>query len=117
MYATFGPLMERYDVFICPTTALPAVRADFTLSRDKIRVNGKVTKLPTDLAWVMTPVFNTLSRCPVLAVPSGHASNGVPTGIQIVGRSYSDADVFQAGLAYETALGGWYNSAGTRPRI
>ncbi len=117
MYATFGPMMEKYDAFICPTTALPAVRADFKLSRDRIRVNGKLTKLPTDLAWVMTPAFNTLSRCPVLAVPSGHAANGVPTGIQIVGRSYSDADVFQAGIAYEAALGGWYNSARTRPQI
>src|SRR5262245_606148 len=59
MYATFGPIMEKYDAFICPTTALPAVKADFKLSRDKVRVNGKVTKLPTDLSWVMTPVFNT----------------------------------------------------------
>jgi Asp-tRNA(Asn)/Glu-tRNA(Gln) amidotransferase A subunit family amidase len=117
MYATFGPIMETHDVFICPTTALPAVKADFSLSRDRVRINGKASKLPADLAWVMTPVFNTLSRCPVLAVPSGHASNGVPTGIQIVGRTYSDADVFQAGLAYETALGGWYNSAKTRPHI
>jgi Asp-tRNA(Asn)/Glu-tRNA(Gln) amidotransferase A subunit family amidase len=110
-------MMEKYDAFICPTTALPAVKADFKLSRDKIRINGKLTKLPTDLAWVMTPVFNTLSRCPVLAVPSGHASNGVPTGIQIVGRTYSDADVMQAGIAYETALGGWYNAAKKRPQI
>jgi amidase len=117
MYSTFGPMMEKYDAFICPTTALPAVKADFKLSRDKIRINGKLTKLPTDLAWVMTPAFNTLSRCPVLAVPSGHAPNGVPTGIQIVGRSYSDADVMQAGIAYETALGGWYNSAKKRPQI
>jgi amidase len=117
LYATFGPLMEQYDIFICPTTALPAVKADFQLSRDKIRVNGKLTKLPTDLAWVMTPLFNTLSRCPVLAVPSGHASNGVPTGIQIVGGSYRDADVFQAGMAYEAALGGWYNSAEKRPKL
>jgi len=117
MYSTFGPMMEKYDIFICPTTALPAVKADFKLSRDKIRINGKLSKLPTDLAWVMTPAFNTLSRCPVLAVPSGHASNGVPTGIQIVGRSYSDADVFQAGLAYEAALGGWYNTAKKRPKL
>ena len=37
--------------------------------------------------------------------------------IQIVGRSYSDRDVFQAGMAYEAALGGWYGSAATRPKI
>ncbi|HEX9448081.1 MAG TPA: hypothetical protein VF920_08875, partial [Dongiaceae bacterium] len=63
----------------------------------------------------MTTPFNTLSRCPVLSVPTGHAGNGVPTGMQIVGRSYSDADVFRAGLAYETAIGGWYTNNRRRP--
>jgi amidase len=65
----------------------------------------------------MTTPFNTMSRCPVLAVPSGHAANGVPTGIQIVGRTYCDADVFRAGVAYETALGGWYRDKRSRPAI
>jgi amidase len=41
----------------------------------------------------------------------------VPTGIQIIGRSYSDADVFQAAMAYETAVGGWYIDAERRPAL
>jgi amidase len=53
----------------------------------------------------------------VLAVPSGRASNNVPTGIQIVGRTYCDADVFRAGMAYETAVGGWYRGKMSRPAI
>jgi amidase len=50
-------------------------------------------------------------------VPSGRAANGVPTGIQIVGRTYSDADVFRAAMAYETAQGQWYMNAGSRPSL
>ena len=50
-----------------------------------------------------------------MSVPSGHAAIGVPTGIQIVGRTWDDARVFKAALAYEQALGGWYTSAGKRP--
>jgi amidase len=69
------------------------------------------------LGWCMTIPFNTLSRCPVLSVPTGRAENGVPTGMQIVGRSYSDADVFRAGLAYETAIGGWYTDKRRRPTL
>ena len=64
----------------------------------------------------MTTPFNAMSRCPVLSVPSGQAANGVPTGLQIVGRPYQDADVFQAGAAYEAALGGWFGP-GARPGI
>ncbi|MBZ0129472.1 MAG: amidase [Rhodobacteraceae bacterium] len=106
MYLTLGPILERYNVLICPTSGLPSVKADFQPTSESLSINGK----PVDpmLGWVLTTPFNTMSRCPVLSVPSGHAANNVPTGIQIVGRTYSDADVFQAALAYETALGGWY---------
>jgi Asp-tRNA(Asn)/Glu-tRNA(Gln) amidotransferase A subunit family amidase len=118
MYATFGPIMETHDVFICPTLALPAVKADFLEhGPEALRINGKVVKLPPILGWCMTTPFNTLSRCPVLAVPSGHAKNGVPTGIQIVGKTYSDADVFQAAVAYEAAVGGWYRDNAHRPKL
>ena len=118
MYATFGPIMEKYDVFICPTLALPAVKADFLENgHEDLRINGKVVDLPPILGWCMTSPFNTLSRCPVLAAPSGHAKNGVPTGIQIVGRTYSDADVFQAATAYEATVGGWYRDAEHRPKL
>jgi amidase len=117
MYDTFGPMMEKYDLFICPTNALPAVKADFNERKDQVRINGKVSPLPKTLAWCMTTPFNTLSRCPVLAVPSGHASNGVPTSIQLIGRSYSDADVFRAGVAFETAVGGWYTKPKSRPTL
>ncbi|MDB4230065.1 amidase, partial [Paracoccaceae bacterium] len=108
MYSTLGPILEEYNILICPTTAIPAVPADFDSTKDELKINGKdVNKM---LGWCMTTPFNTMSRCPVLTVPSGQASNGVPTGIQIVGRTYCDEDVFQAALAYEEALGGWLNS-------
>jgi amidase len=117
MYETFGPMMENYDVFICPTLALPAVKADFLSGPETVTINGKVSPYPPVLAWCMTTPFNTLSRCPVLAVPSGHAKNGVPTGIQIVGRTYEDATVFQAAAAYEKAAGGWYRDDAHRPKL
>ena len=115
MYNTLGPILEQYNVLICPTTGLPAVPAGFDPANDEVRINGKVVE--PNLGWVMTTPFNAMSRCPVLSVPSGHAANGVPTGIQIVGRTYEDADVFQAALAYETALGGWFGDATKRPNI
>ena len=52
-------------------------------------ING--VKVAPMIGWVMTYPFNIMSRCPVMSVPSGHAANGVPTGLQIVGRTYDDA--------------------------
>jgi len=115
MYATVGPLLERYRVLVCPTNALPAVPADFDHSRDTISINGK--SVNPALGWVMTTPFNSLSRCPVLTVPTGRAGNGVPTSIQIVGRTYTDKDVFQAGMAYESAAPQWFSGTGHRPDL
>jgi amidase len=69
MYATLGPTLEKYNVLVCPTTALPAVPADFDQSKDKIRINGKPVS-NVSLGWVMTTPFNTMSRCPVVSMPS-----------------------------------------------
>jgi amidase len=90
MWRSLGPIFERARLFLCPTTAVPAVAADHS---------------PLDDArgWVMTYPFNMLSTLPVLAVPSGRACTNVPTGVQLVGRPFDDASVFRAGLALERA--------------
>ncbi|MER8826797.1 amidase family protein [Mesorhizobium sp. M0938] len=115
MYASLGPLLESHNVFICPTLAVAAVAADHDPSKDKVTINGR--DVHPSIGWPMTYPFNMLSRCPVLSVPSGRASTGVPTGIQIVGPTYGDELVFTAGLAYEEALGGWYTGVRDRPAV
>lgn len=114
-YLTLGPLLERYDCLICPTNALPAVEADFDASGQGLQINGKDVR--PELGWVMTTPFNMMSRCPVLSVPSGFASNGVPTGLQIVAPTYRDDIAFQAAMAFEAACGGWYTRPGRRPAL
>ncbi len=115
MYRTLGPVLAAHDVFICPTNNYPAVKADHDPWDQNFTVNGK--KADPEYGWVMTHQFNMLHNCPVLAVPSGFTSYGVPTGIQIVARTWDDARVFKAGLAYEKALGGWYTDRKKRPKF
>jgi amidase len=112
MYDTFGPMMERYDVFICPTATTTRVKADFNHLHDQVFINGK--EIEPEMGIAMAHQFNMLSRCPVLAMPSGMASNGVPTGIQIVGRTFDDERVFRAGAALEKARP-WFSNASNRP--
>lgn len=115
MYNYFGAMMENYDVFICPTLSKPAVRANDPLDYGTFRADGK--EIPDGLGWCMTYPFNMLSRCPVLAVPSGFSKTGVPTGIQIVGKTYADASVFRAAVAYERAAPWAYDSRRHRPKV
>lgn len=114
MYSTLGPILEKYNVLICPTNALPAVAADHDSTRTPVHING--VEVEPVLGWVMTYPFNMMSRCPVMSMPSGHADNGVPTGIQIVGKTYDDVSVFRAAAAFES-LRPNYDTTDRRPKL
>ena len=105
MYRSLGALLEQFDALICPTMGTTGFRAGDDFVDTECVVNG--VTLPNYVFAALTPPFNIASRCPVLAVPSGVADNGVPTGVQIVGRTYDDPTTFRLALAYEAALGGF----------
>jgi Asp-tRNA(Asn)/Glu-tRNA(Gln) amidotransferase A subunit family amidase len=115
MYRSFGPMIEAYDAFICPTVVTTNVPAD-AQPWDFIDVAG--TPVNADYGWSMMHPFNMLSRLPTLAVPTGIGDHGVPTGIQIVARAYDDQRVFKLGAALGQAgqrMGNWLATAATRP--
>ncbi len=114
MYGTLGPILRKYRLLICPTLAVPAVRAEHDPYDANFTING--TEVDAKLGWCLTYPFNMMSRCPVISVPSGRAKSGVPTGIQIVGRSYDDVSVFRAAAAYEQARP-WLDTAARRPKL
>ncbi len=101
MWRALQPILKRYDVLLCPTLAVPAVKADHDDADPDFRINGK--PIQAYVGWVLTHGFNLVSQCPVMSVPTGHAANGVPTGMQIVARPFDDRRVFQAASAFEAA--------------
>jgi amidase len=114
MYETLGPILQKYRLLICPTLAVPAVPAEHDPIGPNLRING--VEVDPTIQWCLTYPFNMLSRCPVMSAPSGRAANGVPTGIQIVGRTYDDVSVFRAAAAFERARP-WLDAPARRPRL
>ncbi|HYR68151.1 MAG TPA: amidase family protein, partial [Reyranella sp.] len=51
----------------------------------------------------MTGQFNLLAPCPALSVPAGWSKDGLPIGLQIVGRRWRDDTVLTIGKALEAA--------------
>ena len=87
-------------------------------TRGTVLLNPRIGRIgvEADFGWFLTRPLTMLIRCPVLSVPSGFASNGVPTGLQIVGRTYDDTSVFRAAAAYESAAS-WCDWASNQPKI
>lgn len=115
MFAEFGPIMEEHEVFVCPTMTIPAVAVDHQMFDDDFRIAG--VPVDAEFGYSTTHQFNMLGNCPVMSVPSGFAGSGVPTGIQVVGRTFDDLSVYRACFAYEKARGYWYRSRDFRPNF
>ncbi len=114
LYRSLGPVLERYDALICATCGTSGLVAGDSYAEHGLEVAGRL--LPRYFEGFLTPVFNVLSRCPVLNVPSGFADNGVPTGVQIVGRTYDDLTPFRIGAACERARP-WMDTPARRPLL
>lgn len=99
MWKELSSIFERYDALICPTLGVAGLAADHKNDDPNFQINGK----PVDayLAWALTYPFNILSQLPVMSVPTGMSSVGVPTGMQIITSPYDDLTAFQVARAYE----------------
>ncbi|HEX3088932.1 MAG TPA: amidase, partial [Ilumatobacteraceae bacterium] len=114
LWDPLGRLFEDIDILLCPTIATSGLQAGNPYLDEPVEINGQA--MQHHIMAMMTLPFNLFSRCPVMSVPSGRAANGVPTGVQIVGRTYEDVSVFQVGAAVEAA-GFGFGSPGWRPSL
>jgi aspartyl-tRNA(Asn)/glutamyl-tRNA(Gln) amidotransferase subunit A len=88
-------LFETYDLLVTPTVACPP----FAVGLDNpAEVAGR--PIPA-YAWTpFTWPFNVTGQ-PAASVPCGFTRDGLPIGLQIVGRRYADAAVLRAAAAFE----------------
>jgi len=92
-------VLEQVDVLLCPALAVPAFAAGEDYLEEPFRIDGAVHEPFHDVCLV--EVFNVANRCPVLTVPAGRSADGVPIGVQIVGRTYDEVTVFEVGAALQ----------------
>jgi amidase len=101
LYHKTRAFMQRYDFMILPTVqVLP-----FDIKQKYIsEING--VKMETYIDWMKSCYFVSTIGHPALSVPCGFA-NGLPVGLQIVGRHQDDWGVLQLGYAFEQAAQIW----------
>jgi amidase/aspartyl-tRNA(Asn)/glutamyl-tRNA(Gln) amidotransferase subunit A len=92
-------VLDSFDFLISPTlAALPVDNAADGNTLGPAEVNGeKINRL---IGWCMTYLINFTGN-PAATVPAGFADNGMPVGMQIVGKRYDDAGVIAASAAFE----------------
>ena len=113
MTRRFDEIMKTHDVFVCPTMSVAAVKADQDMWDTDFAIDGR--RVDPEFGYSMTHQFNLLADCPAISIPSGHTSDGLPTGLQIVGKPLDDLTVIRTAWAFETAAGPWFSTQASRP--
>jgi len=103
--ARHGELMERmrlfqekYEFFVCAVNQVPPFDANIDWPRE---IDG--VAMEHYIAWMKSAYWITPTFCPAISVPAGFTPEGLPVGIQIVGRYRDDLGVLQIAHAIEQA--------------
>ncbi len=92
--------MRHHDVLVCPVAALPA----FAHGERQWRIDGQLVGYLDAMAY--TQWFNILGN-PAAVVRAGWSHDGLPIGVQVVGRPFEEHHVLDVAAAIERGCGGW----------
>jgi len=95
------PLFERYDLLLSPVLRVTSLDTGKNLP-DHLGDRNLVS-------WVYYTYPFNLTGQPAATVCAGIAADGMPVGIQIVGRALGEYDVVRAAAAYERSQPAGYN--------
>ncbi len=96
--ARVSALMEGYDFMALPTTQV----APFDASQAYVtEIDG--VQMDSYIDWMKSCYFITVTSLPAISVPAGFTPEGLPVGVQIVGRNQDDFGVLQMAHAFEKA--------------
>ena len=90
--------MERYELLVLPTVAVRPFPVEQPYPTE---LDGKPLENYTQ--WFLLTYALSVTGLPVISVPAGFTRDGLPVGIQIVGRRRQEAAVLTAAAAFEAA--------------
>ena len=102
VYQRVREFMEHYEYLVMPVNQVPP----FDINTEyPTQIAG--TDMETYIDWMKSCYFITVTGLPAISVPAGFTEDGLPVGVQIVGRHHDEFGVLQLAHAFEQATGFW----------
>jgi amidase len=100
LWRRFQAFLEKYEYFVLPTTQLPPfdVNTPYPTEIAGVKFNNYID-------WMKSCWYISATGNPAASVPGGFTPEGLPIGIEIVGRDKEDFSVLQMAHAFEQATG------------
>jgi Asp-tRNA(Asn)/Glu-tRNA(Gln) amidotransferase A subunit family amidase len=96
MWNEVRPILARNEAILTGTMCQPAALIGLSDS-DYFHVDDKGRYHALDF----TSAWNLVSPCPALSLPAGFTRDGLPVGLQVIGRRHDDRGVLNLGAAFE----------------
>ncbi len=93
----FKAAFDRVDAILAPTVPVPAPRLGETM----LMVGGEQETVRSALIRLNRP--GNFTGLPAISVPCGFTHDGLPIGLQLIGRAWDEARLLQIAHAYERA--------------
>ncbi len=100
LYHRIRVFLERYEFLLAPVVQVPP----FDLETEWVREIDGVA-METYIDWMRSCFYISLLGNPAISVPFGFTPDGLPVGLQIVGRHGDDRGVLEFAYAVEQAVG------------
>ena len=98
LFARMAAFFETYDFLVAPVSQVPP----FPVEQPYVtEIAGQ--RMPDYLAWMRSAYWISVLHAPAASVPCGFTPQGLPVGVQIVGRPWADLDVLRLAHAFERA--------------
>jgi amidase len=94
--------MQEYEFLLCPVNQVPPFDINTPYPTEIAGV-----QMENYIAWMKSAYYITNTAAPAISVPCGFTPEGLPVGIQIVGRYKEDFSVLQMAQAFESATEVW----------
>jgi amidase len=102
IYHRVREFMATREFMVFPTTQVPP----FPIERRYItEING--VAMGSYIDWMRSCYYISITGLPAISVPCGFTPDGLPVGLQIVGRHQDEFGVLQLAHAFERATGFW----------
>lgn len=105
LFQNIHSFMNKHEFLICPVSQVPPfdVKQRWVSEVDGVQMHNFIE-------WMKSCYYITATGHPAISVPCGFTSDGLPVGIQIVGRYRDEFGVLQLAKAFEEATGFWKQS-------
>jgi amidase len=100
LWRRFQAFLEKYGYFVLPTTQLPPFDVNTPYPAEIAGI-----KFTNYIDWMKSCWYISATGNPAASVPGGFTPEGLPVGVQIVGRDKADFTVLQMAHAFEQATG------------